>query len=121
MNDMSKYVRQYKHNDGSEGFVIGYEKDGIDLLVGKQQEEINELKAINELAQKTFQKIKDDNGCSVQMARSYMQFTRRMCLANVRADAENELIQAMIKIGLITSSDVRNINSAANKLREQAK
>jgi len=27
MNELTKAIRQYKHNDGSEGFVIAYDKE----------------------------------------------------------------------------------------------
>lgn len=37
-------VRQYKHNDGSEGFVIGYDEDVTNRIVEQLQKENAELR-----------------------------------------------------------------------------
>lgn len=45
-------VRQYKHNDGSEGFVIGYDKDETEKVVTELKAQIEfKIKECQELAQ----------------------------------------------------------------------
>lgn len=51
IQELAKYLRQYRHND-SDGFVFGYDKDGTDALVecltaenDALREEVVQLKA----------------------------------------------------------------------------
>ena len=43
-NTLSGASRQYKHNDGSDGFVFGYDKPEIDNLVAQLNNEIKYLR-----------------------------------------------------------------------------
>lgn len=80
---------------------------------------VNELKAIFELSRITMQNIVDDNGCSVQMAKSYLQFTPAQCLASVKADAIDECAQVLFHEGKFDWQGADKIVVYANKLREQ--
>lgn len=52
MKELSKAVRQYKHNDGSEGFVIAYDKEETEKLVTELKAQIEfKIKECQELAQ----------------------------------------------------------------------
>jgi hypothetical protein len=38
-------IRQYKHNTGGDGFVVGYDKEGVNKIVIDLQNQIIDLKA----------------------------------------------------------------------------
>ncbi|MBL4795833.1 MAG: hypothetical protein JKY50_00310 [Oleispira sp.] len=52
MKELIPAVRQYKHNDGSEGFVMAYDKDETEKLVTELNSQIEfKIKECQELAQ----------------------------------------------------------------------
>lgn len=52
MKELMLAIRQYKHNDGSEGFVVGYDKDETEKLVAELNAQIEfKIKECQELAQ----------------------------------------------------------------------
>ncbi len=52
MNDLTSAIRQYKHNDGSKGFVLAYDKDETEKLVAELKAQIEfKIKECQELAQ----------------------------------------------------------------------
>jgi len=38
-------IRQYKHNNGSEGFVFAYERDSVDMIVEALEAELARVKS----------------------------------------------------------------------------
>lgn len=52
MKELIPAIRQYKHNDGSEGFVMAYDKDETEKLVTELNSQIEfKIKECQELAQ----------------------------------------------------------------------
>jgi NAD kinase len=52
MKQLIPAIRQYKHNDGSDGFVIAYDKDETEKLVAELNAQIEfKIKECQELAQ----------------------------------------------------------------------
>lgn len=52
MKQLSKAIRQYKHNDGSDGFIVAYDKEIVDVIVKELDSQIEfKIKECQELAQ----------------------------------------------------------------------
>ncbi len=47
MRELTEAIRQFKHNDGSEGFVIGYDVDVIDSIVNDVAVKLDHLIKVN--------------------------------------------------------------------------
>lgn len=52
MKELIPAIRQYKHNDGSDGFVFAYDRDETEKLVTELNDQIEfKIKECQELAQ----------------------------------------------------------------------
>jgi hypothetical protein len=52
MKQLNSAIRQYKHNDGSDGFIFGYDKIETEKLVNELNAQIEfKIKECQELAQ----------------------------------------------------------------------
>lgn len=47
MNELNKAIRQYKHNDGSDGFIIAYDKEETEKIITKLKHDIKIETLIN--------------------------------------------------------------------------
>ncbi len=52
MDELIKAIRQYKHNDGSSGFVIAYDKGETEKVIAELKSQVEfKIKECQELAQ----------------------------------------------------------------------
>ena len=61
MSVLDKYIRQYKHNDGSGRFVFGYDKS-ICEYIESLQEEVDKIKGYRDECERQYQEKTEEIG-----------------------------------------------------------